>query len=110
VSEIPEDIFAIARTLADDAANFGYTQAALDIARAILAERERCAAHLEELVEWRRQQNPKRHLGNGYILSCAGFVRRGPILNPHSLSSPIPTPDSEPPVVNTPPATGDQLP
>lgn len=36
---IPEDIFAVARSLADDAACFGYTNAALNIAKAIMSER-----------------------------------------------------------------------
>jgi hypothetical protein len=43
MSGIPADIMRTARTLADDATCLGYTHAALDIARAILAERERCA-------------------------------------------------------------------
>lgn len=56
--EIPADIFATARTLADDAVCFGYTRAALDIAHALLAERERCAELLKNphavLVNWLR--------------------------------------------------------
>jgi len=50
MSDIPEDIFAKARSLADDAANFGYTQAALDIAHALLAERERAAKIAEDFM------------------------------------------------------------
>lgn len=53
---LPEDLLAIAMTLADDAQFNGYTQSALDIARALQAERlraqketaERCVALLEE--------------------------------------------------------------
>lgn len=48
MSDIPADIMRTARTLADDATYLGYTHAALDIARAILAERER----------WQNQDDP----------------------------------------------------
>lgn len=44
MSEIPGDIMATARTVADSEVNFGsYEVNALAIARAILAERKRCA-------------------------------------------------------------------
>lgn len=42
-SEIPGDLMAKARTLADDALTFGYTQGVLDIALALLAERRSCS-------------------------------------------------------------------
>lgn len=44
MSEIPEDIFATARTLADSVSFGGYEINTLAIARAIRAERERCAS------------------------------------------------------------------
>lgn len=44
MNEIPRDIMATARTVADSEVNFGsYEVNALAIARAILAERRRCA-------------------------------------------------------------------
>lgn len=44
MTDIPEDIFAGARMLADHAQYISYEQSALNIARAILAERERMEA------------------------------------------------------------------
>lgn len=49
MGEIPRDIMATARAVADSEVNFGsYEVNALAIARAILAERKRCAAILRE--------------------------------------------------------------
>jgi len=44
------------------------------IARAILAEREACAAHLETLVATREEAGIKR--AKDYILACAASIRR----------------------------------
>ena len=43
MSEIPADILATAREVANKASLYGYAHAVNEIGRAILAERERCA-------------------------------------------------------------------
>lgn len=52
--KIPEDILQVARSLADRAACFGYTQAAMEIGQAILAEREAMNAKINspETENW----------------------------------------------------------
>ncbi len=63
MTDIPEDIFAKARALADNAVCFGYTQAALEIAEAIMAERERCAKIVARAAE--KWANGKKSIGDG---------------------------------------------
>lgn len=82
MSDIPEDILAAARAAFDEMDLLPYDefyeeQAELIFARSIITERERIAQSLEALVEQRREEKPKAHLGNSYILSCASFIRRG---------------------------------
>ncbi|WP_348525886.1 hypothetical protein [Mesorhizobium sp.] len=74
---IPDDIFATARTIADEEVNFGsYEVNVLAIARAILAERERCAkacefraAALARIPGYRSEVNELR--------ARATFIRSG---------------------------------
>lgn len=52
MTTIPDDIMAAARTVADGEVNFGsYEVNALAIARAILAERERCAKVAQDAAD-----------------------------------------------------------
>jgi hypothetical protein len=83
--KIPDDVMKAAREAARDMGRVcgvkwesPTDEQAAPIARAIMAERaaerERCAAELEQVVEERRAV--KRKAGNDYIVSCAGYLRR----------------------------------
>jgi len=86
MSEIPADILATARSVADAEVNFGsYEVNTLAIARAILAERERCA---KELAFADQQAAKVEALLEPHVQWEPGTVRICPIRDaicPHGL-------------------------
>jgi hypothetical protein len=75
MSDYPQDVIAAANRVCRLLDIRSTLANCIPIMDAILAEREKCAQSLEALVERRREENPKRHLGNDYILSCVRYIR-----------------------------------
>lgn len=77
MSDIPPDLMRVALVLADDAACFGYTQAALDIGHALAAERERCAK-VAEALDRRGREWVLDSLWDNIKRDTAAAIRREP--------------------------------